>query len=113
MSSEEDKPPAPPVRLTSNRGGSDRSDSVPPVDMRPLPKGLLLLFFIIIKKIYIVCDHLITLLNVLILYLFTNTKILNINNIFVNNNLWLLFCVLCARLNSKQSLMMLIAKRKH
>lgn len=36
MSSEEDKPPAPPVRLTSNRG--DRSDGVPPVDMRPLPK---------------------------------------------------------------------------
>lgn len=39
MSSEEDKPPAPPVRLTSNRGGSDRGDSTPPVDMRPLPKG--------------------------------------------------------------------------
>lgn len=52
MSSEEDKPPAPPVRLTSNRGGAgggmggsggpgvDRGDSgVPPVDMRPLPKG--------------------------------------------------------------------------
>lgn len=38
MSSEEDKPPAPPVRLTSNRGGSDRGDSTPPVDMRPLPK---------------------------------------------------------------------------
>ncbi|XP_017470995.1 PREDICTED: serine/threonine-protein kinase PAK 1 isoform X1 [Rhagoletis zephyria] len=54
MSSEEDKPPAPPVRLTSNRGG-DRvgggglNTSVgvgggsgggdgPPVDMRPLPK---------------------------------------------------------------------------
>ncbi|XP_055695586.1 serine/threonine-protein kinase Pak isoform X2 [Lutzomyia longipalpis] len=34
MSSEEDKPPAPPVRLTSNR---DRSDGVPPVE-RPLPK---------------------------------------------------------------------------
>ncbi|XP_063986937.1 serine/threonine-protein kinase Pak isoform X1 [Diachasmimorpha longicaudata] len=35
MSDEEDKPPAPPVRLTSNRG-----DSAPnlPVDMRPLPK---------------------------------------------------------------------------
>lgn len=46
MSSEEDKPPAPPVRLTSNRGGSDRSDSTPPVDLRPLPKG---------KKIYIDC----------------------------------------------------------
>lgn len=48
MSSEEDKPPAPPVRLTSNRGG-DRVGGVgsspgqgdgPPVDMRPLPKGL-------------------------------------------------------------------------
>lgn len=42
MSSEEDKPPAPPVRLTSNRGGGsigDRGDSAPPVDMRPLPKG--------------------------------------------------------------------------
>ncbi|CAD7093824.1 unnamed protein product [Hermetia illucens] len=38
MSSEEDKPPAPPVRLTSNRGGGDRSDGGPPVDMRPLPK---------------------------------------------------------------------------
>jgi len=48
MSSEEDKPPAPPVRLTSNRGGIDRSagggvgvgggGDVPP-DMRPLPKG--------------------------------------------------------------------------
>ncbi|XP_016997515.2 serine/threonine-protein kinase Pak isoform X2 [Drosophila takahashii] len=54
MSSEEDKPPAPPVRLTSNRGGIDRSagggvgvgggglggggmGDVPP-DMRPLPK---------------------------------------------------------------------------
>uniref|UniRef100_A0A6B2EIF2 non-specific serine/threonine protein kinase n=1 Tax=Phlebotomus kandelakii TaxID=1109342 RepID=A0A6B2EIF2_9DIPT len=34
MSSEEDKPPAPPVRLTSNR---DRGDGVPPVE-RPLPK---------------------------------------------------------------------------
>ncbi|XP_054270159.1 serine/threonine-protein kinase Pak [Macrosteles quadrilineatus] len=35
MSDDEDKPPAPPVRLTSNRG-----DSAPnlPVDMRPLPK---------------------------------------------------------------------------
>lgn len=35
MSDDEDKPPAPPVRLTSNRG-----DSTPnlPVDMRPLPK---------------------------------------------------------------------------
>lgn len=62
MSSEEDKPPAPPVRLTSNRGGVgiDRVPlsggvagggaggvggsgggigDVPPVDMRPLPKG--------------------------------------------------------------------------
>jgi len=54
MSSEEDKPPAPPVRLTSNRGGNERSGGgvgvgggglggggmgdVPP-DMRPLPKG--------------------------------------------------------------------------
>lgn len=38
MSSEEDKPPAPPVRLTSNRGGSDRLDA-PPVDLKPLPKG--------------------------------------------------------------------------
>ncbi|XP_020818364.1 serine/threonine-protein kinase PAK 1 isoform X1 [Drosophila serrata] len=48
MSSEEDKPPAPPVRLTSNRGGIERSagggvgggggsGDVPP-DMRPLPK---------------------------------------------------------------------------
>ncbi|XP_051165195.1 serine/threonine-protein kinase Pak isoform X4 [Leptopilina boulardi] len=35
MSDDEDKPPAPPVRLTSNRG-----ESTPnlPVDMRPLPK---------------------------------------------------------------------------
>ncbi|XP_035890447.1 serine/threonine-protein kinase ste20 isoform X2 [Anopheles stephensi] len=53
MSSEEDKPPAPPVRLTSNRGGGgggvgggvgggsgvvDRIDGVAPVDMKPLPK---------------------------------------------------------------------------
>ncbi|KAH8388461.1 hypothetical protein KR093_007253 [Drosophila rubida] len=52
MSSEEDKPPAPPVRLTSNRGGVG-IERVPipvsgtgggvgdgqPVDMRPLPKG--------------------------------------------------------------------------
>lgn len=45
MSSEEDKPPAPPVRLTSNRGCGDRSDSAPPVDMRPLPKGLSLTLF--------------------------------------------------------------------
>lgn len=35
MSSEEDKPPAPPVRLTSNRGGIDG----PPPDLKPLPKG--------------------------------------------------------------------------
>lgn len=39
MSSEEDKPPAPPVRLTSNRGGSAGNDGAPPVDLRPLPKG--------------------------------------------------------------------------
>lgn len=38
MSSEEDKPPAPPVRLTSNRGG-DRLLDAPPVDLKPLPKG--------------------------------------------------------------------------
>ncbi|XP_048005649.1 serine/threonine-protein kinase Pak [Leguminivora glycinivorella] len=37
MSSDEDKPPAPPVRLTSNRA-TDRVDSAPSVDMRPLPK---------------------------------------------------------------------------
>ncbi|XP_061710860.1 serine/threonine-protein kinase Pak isoform X2 [Cydia pomonella] len=37
MSSDEDKPPAPPVRLTSNRA-VDRVDSAPSVDMRPLPK---------------------------------------------------------------------------
>ncbi|XP_041973977.1 serine/threonine-protein kinase PAK 3 isoform X2 [Aricia agestis] len=37
MSSDEDKPPAPPVRLTSNRN-TDRVDSVACVDMRPLPK---------------------------------------------------------------------------
>lgn len=37
MSSEEDKPPAPPVRLTSNRGGSERLDGPP--DSKPLPKG--------------------------------------------------------------------------
>ncbi|CAH4033648.1 unnamed protein product [Pieris brassicae] len=37
MSSDEDKPPAPPVRLTSNRA-TDRVDSVSSVDMRPLPK---------------------------------------------------------------------------
>ncbi|CAH1403616.1 unnamed protein product [Nezara viridula] len=35
MSDDEDKPPAPPVRLTSNRG--DATPTVP-VDMRPLPK---------------------------------------------------------------------------
>lgn len=35
MSSDEDKPPAPPVRLTSNRG-TDRIETT--VD-RPLPKG--------------------------------------------------------------------------
>lgn len=48
MSSEEDKPPAPPVRLTSNRGGVGiervpipgcGAGDMPPVDMRPLPKG--------------------------------------------------------------------------
>ncbi|XP_067634518.1 serine/threonine-protein kinase Pak isoform X2 [Eurosta solidaginis] len=50
MSSEEDKPPAPPVRLTSNRGGDRVGGAInvggggggsgdgPPVDMRPLPK---------------------------------------------------------------------------
>lgn len=36
MSSDEEKPPAPPVRLTSNRG-TDRTDSSIAVD-RPLPK---------------------------------------------------------------------------
>uniref|UniRef100_U5EZW5 non-specific serine/threonine protein kinase n=1 Tax=Corethrella appendiculata TaxID=1370023 RepID=U5EZW5_9DIPT len=36
MSSEEDKPPAPPVRLTSNRGCSN--DCTGTVDMKPLPK---------------------------------------------------------------------------
>lgn len=50
MSSEEEKPPAPPVRLTSNRSGVGGSETrvlltannigdCPPVDMRPLPKG--------------------------------------------------------------------------
>ncbi|XP_055319179.1 serine/threonine-protein kinase Pak isoform X2 [Sitodiplosis mosellana] len=42
MSSEEDKPPAPPVRLTSTNRGfkSDhhRSDSAPAVELKPLPK---------------------------------------------------------------------------
>ncbi|EDV93805.1 GH19531 [Drosophila grimshawi] len=49
MSSEEDKPPAPPVRLTSNRGGvgiervplpgsGGAGGDAPSVDMRPLPK---------------------------------------------------------------------------
>ncbi|XKL60450.1 hypothetical protein PGB90_007507 [Kerria lacca] len=40
MSDEEDKPPAPPVRLTSNSFRITRGDSSPniPVDMRPLPK---------------------------------------------------------------------------
>ena len=56
MSSEEDKPPAPPVRLTSNRGGDRVGGSLgtvtgsgdgPPVDMRPLPKG----FYSVKKKI--------------------------------------------------------------
>ena len=37
MSDEDDKPPAPPVRLTSNRGDSSAASSIP-VDMRPLPK---------------------------------------------------------------------------
>lgn len=46
MSSEEDKPPAPPVRLTSNRGdrigGSGGSNvDCSSVDMRPLPKGMI------------------------------------------------------------------------
>ncbi|OXU28294.1 hypothetical protein TSAR_016658 [Trichomalopsis sarcophagae] len=35
MSDEDDKPPAPPVRLTSNRA---ETTSNLPVDMRPLPK---------------------------------------------------------------------------
>lgn len=41
MSSEEDKPPAPPVRLTScscNRGNERLLDENQ-VDMKPLPKG--------------------------------------------------------------------------
>ena len=42
MSSDEDKPPAPPLRLSSNRGGSGgKGGAVPlslPVNMRPLPK---------------------------------------------------------------------------
>lgn len=42
MSSDEDKPPAPPLRLSSNRGGSGgKGSAVPlslPVNMRPLPK---------------------------------------------------------------------------
>lgn len=37
MSSDEDKPPAPPIRLTSNRSASDRLDGPPP-DLKPLPK---------------------------------------------------------------------------
>lgn len=55
MSSEEDKPPAPPVRLTSNRGGGttiDRADSAPPVDMRPLPKGLNILCLFLLKILW-------------------------------------------------------------
>lgn len=52
MSSEEDKPPAPPVRLTSNRGGSDRGDSTPPVDLRPLPKGKQFTFFYRLRQMY-------------------------------------------------------------
>lgn len=36
MSSDEEKPPAPPVRLTSNRGMAERIETT--VD-RPLPKG--------------------------------------------------------------------------
>jgi hypothetical protein len=46
MSSDEDKPPAPPVRLTSNRGKGDRLDA-PPVDLKPLPKGNYLKLFLL------------------------------------------------------------------
>lgn len=55
MSSEEDKPPAPPVRLTSNRGG-DRVGGggsitgTGDVDMRPLPKGI---YHLNIKHLYL------------------------------------------------------------
>lgn len=42
MSDNDDKPPAPPVRLTScsscNRGGNERLD-LNQVDLKPLPKG--------------------------------------------------------------------------
>ena len=37
LDQDEDKPPAPPLRLTSNRSGDGISVSLP-VDMRPLPK---------------------------------------------------------------------------
>lgn len=57
MSSEEDKPPAPPVRLTSNRGGSDRGDSTPPVDMRPLPKGEWIYQEILEKDLIVILSH--------------------------------------------------------
>jgi hypothetical protein len=46
MSSDEDKPPAPPVRLTSNRGISGLDQ---PPDLKPLPKGELIL---IIQRIF-------------------------------------------------------------
>jgi hypothetical protein len=46
MSSDEDKPPAPPIRLTSNRSGSDRLDGPPP-DLKPLPKGKDFSYFVI------------------------------------------------------------------
>ena len=52
MSSEEDKPPAPPVRLTSNRGGGDRLDSSQPVDMKPLPKGEKMIKNVVQQNIY-------------------------------------------------------------
>lgn len=47
MSSDEDKPPAPPVRLTSNRGGSGLDQ---PPDLKPLPKGELMRLFRAIEQ---------------------------------------------------------------
>lgn len=51
MSSEEDKPPAPPVRLTScscNRGNERNEETQ--VELKPLPKGYI--FFHQIVKIF-------------------------------------------------------------
>lgn len=56
MSDNEDKPPAPPVRLTScscNRGANDRLMDGNQVELKPLPKGIVRVTIILIYSNFI------------------------------------------------------------